>query len=32
MDKKLIDFMTSKTQELVAAPSCNPTLKKEAQA
>ena len=31
MDKKLIDFMVVKTQELVAAPSCNPTLKKAAQ-
>lgn len=31
MDKKCIDFMVSKTQELMAAPSCNPTLKKAAQ-
>ena len=31
MDKKRIDFMTSKTQELMAAPSCSSTLKKAAQ-
>ena len=31
MDKKLIDFMVTKTQELVAAPSCSPALKKAAQ-
>lgn len=28
MDKKVIDFITVKTQDLLAAPSANPTLKK----
>lgn len=32
MDKKVIDFITVKTQDLLAAPSANPTLKKAAQA
>lgn len=32
MDKNVIDFITAKTQDLLAAPSANPTLKKAAQA
>lgn len=32
MDAKTVEVITKKTQELMAAPSCNPTLKTAAQA
>lgn len=31
MDAKTVEFVTAKTHDLMAAPSCNPTLKKAAQ-
>ena len=32
MDAKTVEFVTAKTHDLMAAPSCNPTLKTAAQA
>ena len=31
MDAKTVEFVTAKTHDLMAAPSCNPTLKTAAQ-